>query len=96
MSTIEKKKYFCGHCNAFVSKTLYYKHKKLYYDRRAKAWKSNRVVKSSEDGVLEEDFVLSANSSDDDSADNMDAVVSGYNEQRSECYGKVYCKFSML
>lgn len=38
-----QKKYLCGHCNKLVSKTLYFKHKKLYYDPQRKTWKDTRI-----------------------------------------------------
>ena len=48
-----RKKYFCDHCNALVSKTLYFKHKKLFYDSHLKIWKSKRIAPTTE-----EEFVL--------------------------------------
>ena len=38
-SSTKSKWYFCEHCDEFISKTLYYKHRKLFYDRKAKKWK---------------------------------------------------------
>lgn len=38
------KNYFCGHCHQHVSKTLFFQHRKLYYDKRAKQWNAERVV----------------------------------------------------
>lgn len=32
------KRYYCGHCEEKISKTLYFKHKKLYYDAVTKEW----------------------------------------------------------
>ena len=52
------KKYFCGHCKDAVSKTLFFKHKKLYYDRKTKEWKSQRLVKLP--GGRESDFEMPA------------------------------------
>ena len=54
------KKYFCGHCKRFVSKTLFFKHKKLYYDHKTKQWKLERLVKI----PSESDFEMSAEASD--------------------------------
>ena len=45
-SCSKKKEYFCGHCNAAVSKTLFFKHKKLYYDKKLKVWKSMEILPS--------------------------------------------------
>lgn len=48
-----RSKYFCGHCNRKLTKTLYFKHKKLYYDIRAKSWNKERVYQHY-DGFLRE------------------------------------------
>ena len=34
----ERKRHFCEHCNEYVSKTLYHKHKQIYYDQKEKRW----------------------------------------------------------
>lgn len=55
---MEQKKYVCGHCNATVSKTQYFKHKKLFYDAHLKVWRSERIpppVESGDDFFLYED-----------------------------------------
>lgn len=44
--------YFCGHCKEEVSKTLFFQHRKLYYDKRNGEWKTKRVIPSD----LGEDF----------------------------------------
>ena len=46
MATRERKRLFCGHCKDYVSKTLYHKHKQLYYTKREKKWCEERVVDS--------------------------------------------------
>ena len=35
--------YFCDHCEKLLSKTLYYKHKKFYYDKNRKTWTKNII-----------------------------------------------------
>ena len=51
-----RKNLFCPHCDEMVSKTTFYRHKKCYYDSRAKRWTKttvNRVlevISSDEDG----------------------------------------------
>ena len=40
----QRKLYFCGHCQESVSKTLYFQHRAIYYDKRAKQWAKDRVV----------------------------------------------------
>ena len=38
-----RKRYYCGHCKDYVSKTLFYQHKRLYFDRKAKKWSKERL-----------------------------------------------------
>jgi len=47
-----RKSYFCGHCKEEVSKTLFFQHRKLYYDKRSREWKTERVTPND----LGEDF----------------------------------------
>ena len=35
---MSSRKYLCGHCNEYLGKTLYYKHKQVYYSQEAKRW----------------------------------------------------------
>ena len=58
------RKYYCGHCETYVSKTLYFKHKRMYYERHSKTWKSTRVLPTNHDF---EDYVLSENSNQSES-----------------------------
>ena len=37
-TAMESKRFYCGHCDEKVSKTLYYQHKKLYYCSTNKSW----------------------------------------------------------
>ena len=36
-------RHYCRHCNQFLSKTIFYQHKRLYCDRLSKKWSSTRV-----------------------------------------------------
>lgn len=36
-------RHLCGHCNENLSKTVYYQHKRLYYDQRSRKWHKNRI-----------------------------------------------------
>lgn len=47
------KLYFCDHCEKLLSKTLYYKHKKFYYDRNSEKWRKEMVH------YVEDDFDFS-------------------------------------
>lgn len=37
------KRHFCGHCQDYVSKTVYHLHKRLYFDTISKKWASCQV-----------------------------------------------------
>ena len=37
------KRYFCEHCEKDLSKMSYFKHKKLFYDKKCRTWKKERV-----------------------------------------------------
>jgi hypothetical protein len=56
----ERKRLYCGHCEDYVSKTLYYKHKQIYYDDRSKKWSKERVLDNASSL-----FVFSASSTND-------------------------------
>ena len=52
------KSYWCEHCKEFVSKTLYYQHKKKYYSTQTHTWSNGN--KQFEGHKFEyEDFVFS-------------------------------------
>ena len=40
----ERKHRFCGHCYEYQTKTVFYKHKQMYYDRVTWDWSAQRVV----------------------------------------------------
>ena len=60
-------RYFCGHCNRQLSKTLFFRHKRMFFDRKARKWSSVKVIS---DDTTSEPFTLT--SSDDDSSDEED------------------------
>ena len=45
-----RKRLYCPHCGDYVSKSVYYNHKKLHFDSRRKRWKqeSSRMTARSE------------------------------------------------
>ena len=51
-SSTSKKVYYCEHCKQELSKTLFFSHKKLYYNTRLRKWQKQRVK------VVERDFTL--------------------------------------
>ena len=36
-------KRFCGHCEEYLSKSVYYRHRRLYYNKSTQQWGSSRV-----------------------------------------------------
>ena len=40
----DSKSYICRHCNESLLKTLYFRHWKLYYDKRIQRWNARRVM----------------------------------------------------
>ena len=38
------KRYFCGHCSDLLSKTLYYQHRRDYYDSQFRTWSKTSKV----------------------------------------------------
>ena len=37
-------RFFCKHCDCVLSKTQFYKHKKLYYDKNRHGWEKNLII----------------------------------------------------
>lgn len=70
------RKYFCPHCDVYVSKTQYFKHKNVYYNRTTKTWSTTRLPPSTVYGI-EGDFVFGddSGSSDMSEAGNDDSTV---------------------
>ena len=38
-----RKAYFCGHCSKELSKTLYFQHRKLFFDKKTKKRSEQKV-----------------------------------------------------
>ena len=57
---IAKKSYNCGHCSKELSKTRYFQHRKLFYNKRTKEWSQQRVFETR----LGKDFNFSDNETD--------------------------------
>jgi len=47
MNAIRSKRHYCGHCNEYLNKTVYYQHKRIYYDKSEKRWSSQQVFNCS-------------------------------------------------
>ena len=60
-----KQRYHCGHCDADLSKTQFYRHKSLYYDQRSRKWSSSQLPKSNSDDIP---FSLSSSEEEPDYA----------------------------
>ena len=37
------KQRFCGHCEKYLSKSVYYRHRRLYYNKLTEQWSSTRL-----------------------------------------------------
>ena len=46
------KRKLCGHCNEEVSNSLFYRHKKMYYDEQRKQWCKEPVAHRYDEVVL--------------------------------------------
>lgn len=45
-------RYYCGHCEQKLSKTLFFQHKKMYFDKATNTWRKERIITVGDD----EDF----------------------------------------
>lgn len=43
MSECGQKRKLCGHCNEYLSKTAFFNHKRLHFDKRTNEWQKDRV-----------------------------------------------------
>ena len=75
----EKGQYYCGHCDEKVSKTLYYAHKKLYYNAESNQWMSSG---SSDYRCLGQDTVKKAQLHDNFTFSESDNSESGVQKLR--------------
>lgn len=66
---MQTKRHFCGHCHQNLSKTVFYKHRTLYFNSRSKEWSKERMFPA---GVLNE---LSFTIPDDELLNVMDEPV---------------------
>ena len=39
-----KRRYYCQHCGEYILKTLFYQHKRLYFDSRSRKWQNSRLI----------------------------------------------------
>lgn len=60
-SNTRKGRYYCGHCEEKISKTLYFRHKRLYYNPDSEEW-----ISSKETQVDNNDMVVDFTFHDDD------------------------------
>ena len=64
----KQRRYHCGHCDADLSKTQFYRHKSLFYDQRSKKWSSSHLPKCNWDDVP---FSLSSSEEESDYASSF-------------------------
>ena len=76
MERPKSKRYHCEHCDEYISKTLYYRHRSLYYDKHARKWSKERVHE-----VLDGSDCFDVDIDIDDSDDDVD-VESNHGEQQ--------------
>ena len=62
--------WYCGHCDKDVSKSTFYAHRRLYYDRKTKKWSKTQLFIANES---EERRILDC-SSDSELSDEHDDV----------------------
>ena len=55
-----KGRYYCGHCEEKISKTLNFKHKRLYYNPDSEEWTLSKDVQENYETIA--DFVFSSDS----------------------------------
>ena len=79
-SSKQRKLYFCGHCEERISKTLYFKHRRIYYDNRTKQWAKNPIVSNDLGDTF--DFAKAEAAEQKDSS--IEGVVLAYNDQEME------------
>ena len=73
--------FFCKHCDCVLSKTQFYKHKKLYYDKKRHRWDIILILPKYKQDLdfgddlnsRVEDFPFSSDS-DNDSQHNMEGL----------------------
>jgi len=56
VSEMQTKRYFCGHCHQNLSKTVFYKHRRLYFNSRSKEWSEERMFPTG--GLNEPSFTI--------------------------------------
>ena len=44
----KRAKYYCDHCCDYLSKTTYYEHRRVYYDKKLKKWTKKKVYQVEE------------------------------------------------
>ena len=78
------KRYFCGHCDENVSKTLFFEYRKLFYDKLAKRWRKERVVQA---GLGEEfDFTQAKREDLIDTVAETTGIECYNNNIKYDCY----------
>ena len=67
-------KVFCDHCQRFVGRSTYYRHRARYYDQRGKAWICHNQEKTDSSSDSDDSRSVSVVSPVDsiDTADNID------------------------
>ena len=61
-------RFHCDHCNEKISKTLYFQHKRIYYNPSTQSWKKSRISIPSDGDTDVDEFIFS-----DEEMDTIDA-----------------------
>ena len=51
-SQSSKKRFFCGHCNDYLCKTVYFQHKRLHFNKDTNEWLEARVFQTNSTSQL--------------------------------------------
>ena len=61
-----KRYYYCEHCKEDISKTLYFQHRKLFYDPKLNLWQSGSSIEDHQQLQNESDFSFNSESSEEE------------------------------
>ena len=79
-SSSNRKVYFCEHCQQELSKTLFFSHKKLYYNTKLRKWQKSRIQ------LVEKDFDFSGPGECDANEDDYNMLSDHDSEQEGIIY----------
>ena len=69
---VNRKRYYCGHCDEYLSKTVYFQHRRLYFEVKCQKWSKKRLFACAGRGESEP---TSAEDSQSSSAEELSTFV---------------------